>query len=102
MPASSRVDTFRGSRNLHTQHPSESYPGIRIFDAGAGWDAKIICAVPGDNFVALGGEYCYAYETPDGIQALGFTLGPGDRATVVAVREETAFLAEWRVERAAA
>lgn len=96
-----RVDSFQGSRNLHTPHPAESYPGLRIFDAGSGWDARIICAVPGDTFVALGGEYCYAYETPDGIRARGFTLESGDRATVVGWKEETAYLADWRVERAA-
>jgi hypothetical protein len=97
---SSRVDFFFGSRNLHTPHPADSYPGVRIFDAGDGWNAKIICAQSGQTFTALGGEHCFAYETPDGIRAGGFTLGPGDRATVLDWKEETAFLAEWQVERA--
>lgn len=98
----SRIESYRGSRNLHTPHPAASYEGVRIFDAGDGWDARIICAQPGETFVALGGEYCYAYRTPDGIVAQGFALASGDRATVLGWKEDEAFLAEWRVERARA
>ena len=53
----------------------------------------------GQAFVALGGEHCFAYETPDGGRAQAFTLARGDRATLVKTGLPHQ-LAEWRVERA--
>lgn len=96
---STTVEIVRGGRNVLTSHDAESYPGLLVVRPGQ-WEMSLIVPKAGQGFVALGGEKVYAYETIDGGRAKGFELGPGDRATVVAVDLPFSF-AEWRIERAA-
>ena len=99
MPAMPRIETFRAQRTLYTSHPADRYPGFHVFQAPHWKELRLICANPGQSFVALGGERVYAYETQGGVKAEAFTLNPGDRATFVS-DQQPAFLAEWRIERA--
>jgi len=92
------VETFVAGRNLHTPHDGEAYPGIRTVRPGPRWSATILCAKPGQTVAALGGEHCFAYETPDGARAEAFELRAGDRATLVRW-DLPGWLGEWRVER---
>jgi hypothetical protein len=94
------VETFVSGKNLHTTHPGEAYAPIRTVRPGPGWEVTILVPIEGQGFVALGGEHCFPYETPDGGRAQGFTLHAGDRATMVRAGLPHQ-LAEWRVERAA-
>ena len=93
-----RVQVFVSSRSLHTTHDGASYAGIRAVRPGPGWNATILVLSPGQTVVALGGEHCFAYETPDGARAEGFELKQGDRATLLRWHHP-GWLAEWRVER---
>ena len=92
------AETFIAGKNLHTAHPGEAYAPIRAIRPGPGWSVTILVPVEGQAFTALGGEYCRAYETPDGGRAQGFTLQAGDRATLVKAGLAHQFV-EWRVER---
>jgi hypothetical protein len=94
-----QVDVYVSGRNLHTDHAGELYPGIRANRPGPGWPVTILIPLPGQSFVALGGEHNFGYETPTGEKAVGFELAKGDRATLVR-SDLPACLAEWRVERA--
>jgi hypothetical protein len=92
-----RLRIVRGSRNLLTHHPAESYPGLLVW-RGAGWPVGVIAPDDGQTIVARGGEKAYGYETVDGGRADEFELLPGDRATLA--RSGLPFaLVEWRIER---
>ena len=92
-------EVIRGSRNVLTPHGAAAYPGLLVILAEE-WDEALIIPKEGQTIVARGGEHVYPYETIDGGHADGFTLRPGDRATIV--RMGLAFeLSEWHIVRAA-
>lgn len=92
------VETRTSARNLVTAHAPECYPGHLVVKPGPLWDAFVVVPEDGATIVALGGESAYDYETVDGGHAEGFSLLPGDRATLV--RSGLPFsLVEWRIER---
>ncbi len=98
--AVTRVETFRACRNLVTPHVEDAYPG-HITYRPPGWTMLYLCPAEGATFVARGGESTSGYALPSGVTADGFTLEPGDRATVVTwLGPQDGFLATWRVERA--
>jgi hypothetical protein len=95
------VETVRGARNLVTPHPPDAYADRLVVKPGPGWKLFIIVPEDGQTLLARGGEEAYGYVTVDGGRAQGFTLRPGDRATIVRSSLPHAFV-EWRIERAEA
>lgn len=93
------VETIRGGRNLVTPHRPGDYSDVLVLKPGPEWEVSVIVPEVGQTIVGRGGERLYAYQTIDGGEAAGFTLAPGDRATLVRAGLPHAF-AEWRVERA--
>ena len=93
------VETLRGGRNLVTPHGAASYPGLLVVKPGPEWTVSVIVPEVGQTIVGLGSERLHAYQTIDGGEAVGFTLAPGDRATLVRAGLPHSFV-EWRVERA--
>lgn len=90
--------TLRGGCVLQTPHPATDYPGLTVIEV-PGWPVRVIAPEAGQTVIGRGGELLYSYELPNGVQATGFTLAPGDRATCVRT-ELPHSLAEWRIERA--
>lgn len=91
-------ETVQGGRNVLTTHGPEDYPGLQVVKPGPEWQFFVIVPQDGQTIEARGGESTYAYETADGGRARGFTLAPGDRATLVRSGLPFAFV-EWRIER---
>lgn len=92
------VEIRRGGRNVLTPHGPEQYPGLLVARPGPEWQVGVIVPEDGQTIVARGGESTYSYDTVDGGHAEGFTLGPGDRATIVRSGLPFAFV-EWRIVR---
>src|SRR5262245_36383376 len=93
----SAMERYVGSRNPLTPHAADRYEGLLVVDVAPGWPYNVIVPTDGQTIVGLGGERVYGYTTPAGVEAQGFTLGPGDRATRVR-SDLPAHLCEWRVE----
>lgn len=87
-----------GGRNVVTPHGASSYPGLVVVRPDPRWDVSVIVPNDGDTIVGRGGEETYAYETAGGARGQGFTLRPGDRATLVR-GDLPHSMAEWRIER---
>lgn len=94
-----RAELLRGGRNLVTPHPASRYPGLLVVRPGPEWQVGVIVPEVGQTIEGRGGERLYGYRTVDGAEAAGFTLAPGDRATLVRAGLDHAFV-EWRLERA--
>jgi hypothetical protein len=93
------AETYRAGVHLVTVHPPESYPGLLVVRCGPKWLDWVIVGQVGQTMTARGGEQAYGYTTADGVQADGFTLRAGDRATIVR-GDLPASLVEWEIERA--
>jgi hypothetical protein len=93
------VERVVGGRNLLTPHDPESYPGLLVVRPGPRWEVCVIVPNDGETIVGRGGEETYAYATVGGGRAGGFSLRPGDRATLLRSGLSHSMV-EWRIERA--
>lgn len=91
------METFCGGANLSTPHPADSYSGVRVVSVER-WSYQVIIPQDGQVLTACGGEQLAAYRMADGVEAQGFVLKPGDRATRLRSNLPRG-LCEWRVER---
>lgn len=92
------VETFIGGVHLATPHSPDEYPGVKVVRPGQ-WEYAVIVPSDGQTFAARGGEWVPGYRLRSGIEAQGFTLGPGDEVTRLRA-DLPGSLAEWRVRRA--
>lgn len=93
-----KLETVVGGRNVVTPHVPEDYPGLLVVRPGPRWDVSVIVPRDGETIVGKGGEETYAYRTPDGAEAQGFSLRAGERATLVRSGLSHSMV-EWRIER---
>lgn len=91
------MEVYRGAHNLKTTHGAEHYPGILVV-VPCQWSYGVIVPRDGQTIIAQGGERLVPFRTAAGVEAQGFMLAPGDRATRVCIEPSHSF-AEWHVTR---